>query len=159
MIQVLFVCLGNICRSPMAQCIFYRQVKQAQLSHQLGCDSAGTAAYHIGSLADPRTLEALHKHGIELSHHARQVSPIDAHRFDYLVAMDQTNFEHLKKISSNGKAKILKMRHFDAIALDTDVTDPYYGEQADFEQVYELLTRSIYQFILMLKETHQLDEN
>ena len=92
MVKVLFVCLGNICRSPMAQAIFEYQIKEAKIEDNFKAQSAGTAGYHIGDPPDPRTLSTLKSHGILFEHQAHQVNATDIDTYDYLIAMDHQNF-------------------------------------------------------------------
>ena len=138
-IKVLFVCLGNICRSPMAEGVFKAQVEKAGLSDKIEIDSAGTSAYHIGELADPRMREIAMQHGITLTHLARQVKPEDLNEFDYVIAMDPINLSDLQRLAPNPKAKVKLMRSFGVNADDLDIPDPYFGGNDGFEEVYELL--------------------
>ena len=138
-IKVLFVCLGNICRSPMAEGIFKSQVEKAGMSDKFEIDSAGTSAYHIGELADPRMRETALKHGITLTHHARQVTKEDLFEFDYVIAMDAINLSDLQRLAPNPKAIVKLMRSFGVNADNLAVLDPYFGDNDGFEEVYELL--------------------
>ena len=139
--KILFVCLGNICRSPMAEGIYNHLVPGKK------ADSAGTAAYHIGERPDHRTLKELKTHGIETPHLAQKVRPEHFDQFDYLVAMDRSNYEDLLAISGSQEHKVLLMRDFDPQVNDGNVPDPYYGGQSDFTEVYEILDRSIKRMI------------
>lgn len=138
-IKVLFVCLGNICRSPMAEGIFKAQVEKAGLSDKIEIDSAGTSAYHIGELADPRMRETALQHGITLTHKARQVKADDLLEFDYVIAMDPINLSDLQRLAPNPKAKVKLMRSFGKNADNLAIPDPYYGGNDGFEEVFELL--------------------
>ncbi len=150
MIKVLFVCLGNICRSPMAEGLFTHHVKNAGLKGEIEIDSCGTGAWHMGELADPRMRETAQKHGIELTSRARQIKPEDFQEYDYILAMDDNNYQELKRIQDrvpDGKAKLYKMRDFDPESKGADVPDPYFGGQEGFEKVYEMLDRSTRKFL------------
>ncbi len=146
--KILFVCLGNICRSPMAEAIFNHKAQ-----HQgMLADSAGTAAYHIGERPDSRTLQVLSNAGIDTPHTAQQVTRDDFNRFNYIVAMDNSNLQDLKSIAGSQQEKLLLMRDFDGEKKGADVPDPYYGGLSDFEHVYEVLDRSIDAFMMFLEK-------
>lgn len=153
MVKVIFICLGNICRSPMAQVIFEHQIKEAQFEDHFKAQSAGTAGYHIGAPPDPRTLSTLKSHGILFEHQAHRVNTTDIDTYDYLIAMDHQNFVHLQNMNSVGSV-LIKMRDFDPLEKNGDVPDPYYGQHDGFEGVFEILNRSIKGLILVLKEKH-----
>ena len=146
-IKVLFVCLGNICRSPMAEGIFQHKVRYLHKPFDVSSDSAGTAAYHLGEDPDPRTMNTLKNHGIAFKHAARQAKTEDADTFDFILAMDQQNFADLKEILPDTYEGLFKMRDFDILKRGADVPDPYYGGNDGFEKVYEMLNRSIDHFI------------
>ena len=141
---ICFVCLGNICRSPTAEGVMAREVGRAGLGGRIRVDSAGTAAYHSGELADPRTRRTAKAHGIELTHRARQVEIEDFDAFDLLVAMDQANVENLQAVAPKGSAhKIVLFRGFDASAPDgAEVPDPYYGGERGFDDVFAICERA-----------------
>ena len=139
--RILFVCLGNICRSPMAQGVFQQLVKDRNLIQCFELDSAGTGAYHSGSSPDQRALATCQSKGIILSHKARQVNRKDFEVYDYIVAMDTSNLKFLKQMGA--EEKLLLMRDFDFDATSSkDVPDPYYGGVEGFENVYEIVLRS-----------------
>ncbi len=114
------------------------------MSHLFHLDSAGTAAYHSGELADPRTRAAARLRGIELTHRARQVSADDYHRFDYLLAMDGANLAHLRaRAPAGARAQLALFRSFDPLSEpDAEVPDPYYGGPSGFEEVLDLCERA-----------------
>lgn len=156
MIKILFVCLGNICRSPLAEGIFMKQITEHGLAHLFNADSAGTASYHIGNLADKRSIDVAAQHQIKLTHRARAFVVNDFGAFDYVVAMDKNNLHDIKKIMpANAKTNVVLMRSFDTVEPDGNVPDPYYGETKDFKEVYEILERSCANFIQYLIEEHR----
>ena len=140
-VSILFVCMGNICRSPAAEAIFKEKVNAAGLSDKVTCDSAGTIGYHEGSPADRRMRAAGAQRGYSLDSISRQIRPEDFERFDHIIAMDRDNLEGLRSIGRgiDGRAKISMMcdyaRHHD----DREVPDPYYGGEQGFTHVMELL--------------------
>jgi protein-tyrosine phosphatase len=140
MIKVLFVCMGNICRSPTAQGTFEKVVKDAGLEKQIFIDSAGTHAYHIGENPDSRTQITAKKHGLDLSkQRARKVSLDDFEKFDYILAMDKDNYSSLKSICPDEQLDKIKL--FLDYAPETgfsEVPDPYYGGENGFELVFDL---------------------
>lgn len=158
MIKVLFVCLGNICRSPMAEGVFKKLAKENSLNTE--CDSAGTAAYHIGELPDERMRATGEKYNIKLTHRARQIKRDDFDKFDYIIAMDKSNYQNILNLKNQvnyaSEPKIMLMRSFDSQKENLEVPDPYYGGLSDFENVYEILLRSNQNFIDFLEEESKL---
>lgn len=140
-VRVLFVCMGNICRSPTAQGVFTELVEQAGLTAQITTDSAGTHAYHIGKTPDPRAQEAAAKRGIDLSsQRARQVTWQDCGAFDYLIAMDHNNFSLLQQACpSEYRDRLHLMMAFAPDLAETEVPDPYFGGRGGFERVLDML--------------------
>jgi protein-tyrosine phosphatase len=134
--SVLFVCLGNICRSPLAEGIFRALVEEAGLQDRFAIDSAGTGAWHVGNPPDPRSIGVAGRHGIDITgQRARQVRPEDFHRFGTIVAMDRDN---LAALEAKAGASSVTLR----LLLDEppqDVPDPYYGGPDGFEEVYRMI--------------------
>ncbi len=140
-VRVLFVCMGNICRSPTAQGIFEQLVEQSGLHELIRIDSAGTHAYHVGEPPDERATQAARRRGVDLStQRARRVSEIDFHEFDYLIAMDQSNFgDLLASCPGEYRGKIRLLLDFAGEPGKSDVPDPYYGGGQGFERVLDLV--------------------
>jgi protein-tyrosine phosphatase len=161
-VNVLFVCLGNICRSPMAEGVFGALVAKHGMEASIGADSAGTSGFHSGELPDPRMMNTAEQHAIMLTHRARKLVNEDFERFDYILSMDSANLDIIlamqkRAASLGGKnmAKVLMMRSFDPEADDDmDVPDPYYGGMDGFEEVYHMLERSNEKFLDFLKQQY-----
>jgi protein-tyrosine phosphatase len=142
---VLFVCLGNICRSPLAKGIFVHLAGRAGVLHRFDVDSCGTGDWHIGCDADPRTLEVARRYGIDLPHVARQLDPErDFLRFHYLIAMDRANMASLLSAGAP-RERVYLMRSFDSSQKSEakprlDVPDPFYGPGDGFHSMYQMLT-------------------
>jgi protein-tyrosine phosphatase len=140
MVKVLFVCMGNICRSPTAEGVFRHKVKQANLEDQISIDSAGTHAYHVGNPPDDRAQNAALKRDIDLSEQrARRVKSDDFFEFDYIIAMDESNRRDLLDICPEGYEERV---HLFLDFADNDfreVPDPYYGQGRGFEIVLDLV--------------------
>lgn len=136
--KILMVCLGNICRSPLAEGILQSKVN----SDFIQVDSAGTAAYHIGNLPDPRSIDVARKYGIDLTHQrARQFSVYDFDTFDLIYAMDESNYQNILTLSRNieDEAKVKMILNETNMNTNKSVPDPYYGENDGFEIVFGLL--------------------
>lgn len=142
-VQLLFVCSGNICRSPLAEALFVSLAKEAGMGEQFVVDSAGTHGYHEGEPADPRTRRVGRRHGLSVDSLARPVIDADFDRFDLILAMDRGHLRELRARAGSGRhAEIRLMREFDPAANDTDVADPYYGGEEGFETMYRVLEPS-----------------
>ena len=140
MIKVLFVCLGNICRSPTADGVFRQVVEQRGLTEQIKVDSAGTAAYHVGNPPDHRSTLAAKKRGYDLSLlRARQAVAEDFAEFDYVLAMDHENLLNLKAIKPSNFTGHLGLFLDFAEVSESEVPDPYYGGDSGFEHVLDLV--------------------
>ena len=136
MIRLCFVCLGNICRSPTAEGVMLHLVEQRGLAHEFEIDSAGTGGYHIGEPADHRSAQTARKRGVDLPSRARQFVRADFARFDYVLAMDTSNLEALKRMGGGEKVHLL--RDFDPQSpKGSSVPDPYYGGEQGFEIVLD----------------------
>lgn len=142
MIRVLFVCLGNICRSPTAHGVLLGRLEEEGLSTQVEVDSAGTAEWHTGKAPDPRSQAAANDRGVDISGlRARQVNEDDFHTFDYILAMDRSNFSDLMEIYERtcGTRPKLFLRAFGRSFDEHEVPDPYYGGEAGFRHVLDLI--------------------
>lgn len=139
--RVLFVCLGNICRSPSAQGVFAAMVDKAGVSQRVETDSAGTADYHIGKSPDPRAIAAAARREVDLSVlRGRQVVVEDFYEFDYIIAMDHSNMEDLEAIApSDASASLHLFLEFAQDTGEEEVPDPYYGGDAGFEPVLDMI--------------------
>ena len=162
MLNVLFVCLGNICRSPIAEGVFRQLVADGDLSAQIECDSAGTASYHLGDLPDRRSRNNALEHGLTLTHRARRLIGEDLGLFTYIVAMDSANFEAILKLSHRSVGlipdeNVFLLREFDPVVSDQpDVPDPYYEGPEIFEEVYQIVLRCCGQLLAYLTQEHEL---
>lgn len=143
--SVLFVCLGNICRSPLAEGIFTSLVAEAGLEDRFEIESAGTGAWHVGERPDARAEMVANQHGVDLVSRARQITEDDLHHFDYVIAMDRENLRNIQRMAdaSDADAAIHLLREFDPEGdTGAEVPDPYYGGASGFENVYEMVHRS-----------------
>ena len=141
--RILFVCLGNICRSPAAEGVFQHLLAEAGLADRFALDSAGTGAWHEGQPADGRMRQAAERRGIKLTSIARQVTVEDFERFDHVFAMDASNLRDLRKMAPAAhRAKIRLFRDHDPDGPGQDVPDPYYGGADGFDEVLDIVTRA-----------------
>lgn len=141
--RILFVCLGNICRSPAAEGVFATLVEREGRSAEFELDSAGTGAWHVGEPPDARMRRAAEARGITLTGRARQVTAADFDRFDLIFAMDRQNrTELLERAPPDQRHKVQLFRDHDADAPGEDVPDPYYGGADGFDDVLDIVTRT-----------------
>ena len=148
--RVLFVCLGNICRSPLAEALFVKNAKAAGLADSVLADSCGTSNYHIGDPPDRRSYANALANGVTIEHAGRQLQYQDLLDFDYIFAMDQQNLRDISELSRGhpDEGRIMLMREFDSSVNGlADVPDPYYGGDNGFQEVYEILDRSTRNFV------------
>jgi protein-tyrosine phosphatase len=142
--KLLFVCLGNICRSPAAENIMNYLIEKEGLGDKILCDSAGTAGYHIGSPPDSRMNAAATKRGIPLQGEARQFTRADFEDFDLILAMDKSNYRDILSLDQTGiyQEKVKLMCDYARHHTEKEVPDPYYGGREGFERVIDLLLDS-----------------
>lgn len=140
-VRVLFVCMGNICRSPTAQGVFRMLLERDGLVGMVETDSAGTHAYHVGQPPDPRTQQTALRRGIDLSDlRARLVEPEDFLRFEYVLVMDQDNYHNVAPICPPGEEhKLLLLMDFAPEFRTREVPDPYYGGSSGFDRVFDMV--------------------
>jgi len=154
-LKILFVCLGNICRSPLAEAIFKEKVRRRGLDDKVFADSCGTSNYHIGDPPDERTLMNASKNGIVIEHCGRQLAEEDLRDFDYILAMDHSNMRNILSLqnSASFSHKIQLMRDYDPLGQG-EVPDPYYGGESGFQEVFEILDRTMERFLNHLEAQH-----
>jgi protein-tyrosine phosphatase len=137
--KVLFICLGNICRSPLAEGLFKHHVSALQLDHMFEIDSCGTGDWHAGELADPRMRKTAQKNGVELTHRARQIRHTDFDEFDHLFVMDNSNYSNVVAMRPEMAHKVNLLTHFHPEYKNQIVPDPYFGDQIAFDEVFNML--------------------
>ncbi len=142
--KLLFVCLGNICRSPTAEGVMRDLVAREGLEDEMEIDSAGTGAWHVGSAPDSRATAAASGRGVTLEGQARKVTPADFEEFDLILAMDRSNLHDLRQLAADEeqREKVRLLREFDPASdgePDLDVPDPYYGGERGFEDVFDFV--------------------
>jgi len=158
-IRVLFVCMGNICRSPLAEGVFRSAVEERGLSGRFLIDSAGTGAWHVGEPPDRRMVETALRHGVSLNgQSARQVERADLEAFDHIFVMDRDNLHDMLYLDENEihGGKIRLFREVDPEPGDYQVPDPYYGGGDGFERVYDIVERTSRELLMRLIEEYGL---
>lgn len=159
-IGVLFVCLGNICRSPLAEGVFRHLVREAGLEDRFLIDSAGTSGYHDGEGPDPRTSAVAARRGVVLEHASRRLRPPDFTRFQYILAMDGDNLARSAALARRAglpTPELSLLRAFDPEApADAEVPDPYFGGERGFEDVHDMVERACRGLLAHIREQHGL---
>lgn len=157
MVNVLFVCMGNICRSPTAEGYFRHIVEDAGLTDKIKIDSAGTHAYHIGSPPDHRAQAAAINRGIDLSSlRGRKVEHSDFKNFDYVLGMDNSNHSDLQEVAGGNAENLFLFLEFANNFSETEVPDPYYGGDQGFEHVLDLIEDASIGLLNDIKEKHSI---
>ena len=150
-ISVLFVCLGNICRSPAAEAIFINLLERKELADGFIVDSAGTGSWHIGKKADSRMIIAAERRDINILSRARQITSKDFYEFNYILTMDDSNFRNIKDLKnrapSTNFASIKKIQDFRSVFNEQEVPDPYFGGDEGFDYVLDILEDSVNGFL------------
>jgi len=156
MVKVLFVCMGNICRSPTAEGVFTHLVERQGLAHLISIDSAGTHAFHVGEPPDSRAQQAASRHGVDMSGlSARRVYDDDYGRFDYVLAMDRDNLRNLlAKCPAEHAYKVRLLLDYAPDCDEDEVPDPYYGNKSGFERVLELVDQGSRGLLLDILDRH-----
>lgn len=144
-VAVLMVCMGNICRSPMAEGMLRKAVREAGLEGFVEIDSAGTHAYHVGSPPDPRAQQAIRRRGVDISDlRGRKVADEDFERFDYILVMDGDNYDRLiERAPVHHRGKIRRLLSFSRKYPNLDVMDPYYGGPQGFEENLDMIEDAV----------------
>ena len=157
MTRILFVCMGNICRSPCAEGIMQFLIKQQGLEDEIECDSAGTIDYHEGDSADQRMREYAGLRGYELNSIARKFNHQDFENFDWIITMDENNYSQIRLLDPNNSFthKIRRMTDFCETTKISSVPDPYYGGNRGFETVIDILEDACGGFLKYLKSNKQ----
>jgi len=149
--KILFVCLGNICRSPTAEGIFKQKIKERDLEKLFIVDSAGTGSWHVGNLPDQRMRTAALSRGIKLTSRSRQIEENDLYEFDHILVMDKENLNAVKSLTKDQKnpinSKIKLILNYSKNSQLEEVPDPYYGGQNGFDKVIDLLDDAIDELI------------
>ncbi|MBH55412.1 MAG: protein tyrosine phosphatase [Opitutaceae bacterium] len=139
--KILFVCWGNICRSPAAECVLHKMLGDQGLTAEISCDSAGTISAHAGQPPDGRMCQHASMRSIPIRGQSRMISPEDGHKFDLILAMDRSNFSDLEAlgIAGNGKAELKLFGEYIDSENPPDIPDPYYGGHQGFETVLDMV--------------------
>ena len=157
-IRVLFVCMGNICRSPSAEAVMNAYISESELSNKILCDSAGTISHHAGEPADARMKKHALRRGFNLTSISRQVESNDFEEFDYIIGMDDDNMVNMQPFIQNMElvSKLSKMTNYCASDNPGYVPDPYYGGDAGFEQVLDILEDACKGLLDTIKQEQKL---
>lgn len=151
--KILFVCLGNICRSPLAAAVLKQKLQQEGLLDRVEVDSCGTADFHVGEAPDERTIAVAERNQVPIAHVARQLTRKDLDEFDLVLAMDRSIMRHINVLGKGrGKAEVRLFRTFDPLPENYEVPDPYYGDDSAFDRTYEIVNRTCDGIVKYIKE-------
>jgi protein-tyrosine phosphatase len=157
MVRVLFVCLGNICRSPIAQGVFENVLRREGLEEEVSVDSAGTGTWHVGEPPDQRAQRSASSRGLDLStQRARRIAPEDCENFDYVLTMDEENYRAVASLC-RGSAAVRPFLDFATDSPETEIPDPFYGGPEGFEHVLDLVEEASEGLIADIREHHLKD--
>lgn len=142
--RLLFVCMGNICRSPLAESVFRHLARERGVEERFEIDSAGTSGYHVGDPPDRRSVATARARGVTVTGASRPLSDRDLNEFDYIIVMDAENHAFVNRLQAavRGSARVHRLREWDPEQADLDVPDPYYGGPRGFEEVHDIVERS-----------------
>ena len=157
-ISVLFVCLGNICRSPAAEALFIKEIREKQIEDRFLVDSAGTGSWHVGKKSDLRMRLAAKNRKIDITSKARQINKIDFQKFNYIITMDDSNYKNVMSLKNretfSDSCKVRKMQEFSISFYEKEVPDPYFGGEDGFDYVLDILTDSTSGFLDYVFKNH-----
>jgi protein-tyrosine phosphatase len=155
LVNVLFVCMGNICRSPIAQGVFEEKVRGEGLEAEISVDSAGTGSWHIGEPPDARGRESARRRGYDLeSQRARRLDPEDCERFDYILTMDEENYRQVSALCRRSGAEVRPLLDYAPDSPVRDVPDPYYGGSEGFDHVLDLVESAVEGLLYDIRQRH-----
>ncbi len=155
MVRVLFVCMGNICRSPLAQGVFENVLRREGLEDEVFVDSAGTGHWHVGSPPDERALSAASLRGLDLSaQRARQIAREDCQTFDYILTMDEENYRAVAALCHEGRAEVRPFLDYAPSRAEKEVPDPFYGGPEGFEHVLDLVEEASEGLLQTIRNQH-----
>lgn len=158
MVRVLFVCTGNICRSPISQGVFENVLQREGLESEVFVDSAGTGRWCVGSPPDESAQICARSRGLDLSsQRARQISPEDCHDFDYIVTMDESNYSIVSGLCSGGTAIVRPFMDYAANSIEMEIPDPYGGGSDEFERVLDLAEEASEGLLEEIRKRHLND--
>ena len=155
MVSVLFVCMGNICRSPIAQGVLENAIRDEGLEAEISVDSAGTGSWHVGEPPDARAQESAKRRGYELdSQRARRLEPEDCQRFDYILVMDEENYSKVSALCRRSGAEVRFLLDYAPDPPMREVPDPYYGGPEGFDHVLDLVESAVEGLLDDIRERH-----